>query len=367
MNTIPNLRPQLQGKTDENRANSRHSSVTWKGRLKSKPTSLGFTIIPNVVLDHSDELNDGEMRTLNLYLSMADNATGILQMGRARMADRRGRSSSSIKRHDRKLESVGHLEITHTWDYERGCPGERIIRVHRIPRPRQTVAKTVTNDPTPGVTNEPIVLINTLNSNTEVQPPYPPQAGGGEILPPVPDPQVHEALVQAREFRQQRKAERRQRRHSEARAARDSKPKTRMGRAVAHVMRCCGVCPSMWGTRLAVQTSIEKWLQLNPGGEIERAVCKLIAAWKGYSASSHLLEYPCGIKTYFAECRWIEGVTRYDARSLRRRAEVLVGMADDPSPLLSLDVGALKNKIMAMCSGIDLGDEYENGESYEDE
>ena len=309
----------------------------WRGRGISRPGSTSYTAVPNTVLDHSDDLNDGVMRTLTLYLSMADYTTGELQAGRAELARRRNRSVPTLKRHDAILAERGHLEVRATWDAQRGCNGKRILIVHKVPK---VVEKKNTVDPTPMVTDDPLYLILTTPlSTTERQTPLPPKGGGefsqsqteNEPQKPKPSHDVHEALRVAREQREQRRTERRaarppRRSYREARRhvreARGGDPM--VAAAVTYIMRSIGLSPALRASRQAIQNSVERWIS-DYGGAANVAAVKLTGLWKDYQAMSRLLDYPCGVVTWFGECRWVKGVENHEVRSLQRRLEASVG------------------------------------------
>jgi hypothetical protein len=83
----------------------------------------------------------------------------------------------------------------------------------------------------------------------------------------------------------------------------------------------------------------------------EAAANALVGRWLGYAAMSRNLEYPCGMRTWFGDCRWAD-VKPSETRQLRSRFEVTVGTYRPP---VVVDMVALREKMKALLGDFDEG------------
>jgi hypothetical protein len=209
-----------------------------------------------------------------------------------------------------------------------------------------------------GDTNVRVKPLLKREKQTTTTTPLPPK-GGSEVevvervepQRPQPSADLHRALQEAREFRAQRKAGRRAERHESARESKRSRREpSPVQKAVRHVMAILRVCPGLWATRSAIQASVERWMQERKVSA-DAAASALIARWKDYALLSRALEYPCGMRTWFGECRWGE-TSPSMVRSLRRRSGASVGSYRPPK---AIDVVALREKMKALLGDFDEG------------
>jgi hypothetical protein len=201
------------------------------------------------------------------------------------------------------------------------------------------------------------VVLKAENKNIQRQllPPTP-LAGGGEAIAevvrieperPTPDAEVHAALQAARELRTQRKAERRQRRYAGARErrVRRCEEPTPVKRAVTTIMAVLRVCPSLWGTRRAIQTSVERLMEVEKV-PAERTPGMLMGAWKDYCEWTRSSEYACGLMTWFGQCRWQDGGLPKDVlRAMKRAQDASVGRYEPPNQPRIIDLKAVREKM----------------------
>lgn len=183
---------------------------------------------------------------------------------------------------------------------------------------------------------------------------------------PSVDPEVHDALAQARELRALRKAERRQKRYERGRkerSARRSAKQTPVQQAVRHIMVVLRVCPGLWGTRSAIQSSVERWMK-EYGQSAEHAANGLIARWKDYDRWRNYLEYPCGMMTWFGTWRWLEKIDRYVLRRMNQATEASIG-SYIPKP--HVDAEKLREKMSSLLGGFDGEEGTFEGDAEEDQ
>lgn len=112
--------------------------------------------------------------------------------------------------------------------------------------------------------------------------------------------------------------------------------------AVTYIMRSIGLSPALRASRQAIQNSVERWIS-DYGGAADVAAVKLTGLWKDYQAMSRLLDYPCGVVTWFGECRWVKGAGNHEVRSLQRRLEASVGSRPP-----GVDLAGAKAKLAAL-------------------
>lgn len=168
---------------------------------------------------------------------------------------------------------------------------------------------------------------------------------------PTPDPEVHRALVQARELRTQRKAERRQQRYAGAKERRRSRRCEELSpvqAAVRHVMTVLRFCPALWATREAVRTSVTRWMEERRVGP-ERAANGLIAAWKDHESLRGLVDYWAAELTWFGQCRWLYP-SASELDSLSRMSSASVGTYVAPQ---RVDLEGLREKMRALIGDFD--------------
>lgn len=295
-------------------------------------------------------------RTYDLLRSMCHPQTRLCFPAYSQIAKERGITRRTAIRHVAAIGKVGLLQK------ECRPAGYRSHRSNafRLPDPTPDFLATLLS--LPSDTKVTVKLLPERKNKQPLLPPTPLPGGGACVAPshPVPSAEVHQALQQARAFRAQRKAERRQRRYSAAREARRSRGEaTPVQRAVRHAMAALGVSPGLWSTRLALQTSVERWMREYGVGP-EAAVNGLVGRWKDYHHGVRWrLEYPCGMLTWFGECRWLGSLPKQVERELQREAQARIGMPDEPAPTVRIDLAALQAKITTLLESWD-GDEGED-------
>ena len=339
-------------------ANKQHKFSDENPRKRCVSANIGHRFTKRV---HGLDLFIPKAHLRDSYLMMQEtmslqNRTSF--SGVSEFAERGSRDVRTIQRHLAALVGLGVVVRTfrkasrgsnHTSRYTFPILNEDFLLQRYLPGGGDT---NVTVKPLPE------------EKHTTTTTPLPPK-GGGEVHSlavdrtepqrPVPSAEVHEALQQARELRAQRKTERRSRRHERARESKHSRPEpSPVQQAVRHVMVVLRVCPGLWATRSAIQTSVERWM-------VERQVCAeaaanaLIARWKDYELLSRRLEYPCGMLLWFGGCRWLT-VAPSTVRELYRQSEASVGAYRPPPPSVKMD--DLREKLRVMLEGVDLeGDE----------
>jgi hypothetical protein len=115
-------------------------------------------------------------------------------------------------------------------------------------------------------------------------------------------------------------------------------------------MQILGLSPALTATRAAIAHSIARYTA-DTGAAIERAANALIARWKDYEQAARGLAYPCGLLTWFGECRW-----KRPAPSPRHgRPDASIGMERAPAP--ALDLEALQAKTRALIDAAELEDD----------
>jgi hypothetical protein len=291
--------------------------------------------------------------TYHLYASLAHQTTRLCFPSHQEVADELQIDRSTVKRHARLIVKAGLIEKEVR---PKGVEGRKFndSNAYRVPEPTPEFIAILLHRG--GVTGDPQVL-NPENKNKQQQIPPTPRVGGGECIQPErvepkrpePSAELHQALQEARAARFQRKAERRQQRHSGARERKRHSAATPVQRAVRHVMTVLRVCPSLWATRAAIQTSVERWVQ-EKRVEPDAAANALIGRWLGYRAMSAMMEYPCGLLTWFGECRWLRDLPKHTHREFQRLNEAAVGSYQ---PTKAVDVAALREKMKALTEAFD--------------
>jgi hypothetical protein len=251
----------------------------------------------------------------------------------ADMAERLGCSVSTIQNLKRKLQKAGLAEVT----LRPTGKASNLTNASYFP----VIDKSF-------LAARGIVRVGTkscrvkqdLDLKNKSNTPLPPKGGGVVVHPeperiasPTPTPEVHEALRQAREFRAQRKAERRATRRPRVsyRAARKQIREAHGGSfderaAVAYVMQVLGVSTALWRSRMAIQTSVQRWVgTIHEPERYHRAAIALAGHWKEYLERRPLLHYPCSLLTFFGECRWAEDIPMHEKRSIRARLKASEG------------------------------------------
>lgn len=330
MNKTTSCRHELQ-KVSVETSVTKSAPSGWRGRYGAAGSGRTKRV-PLSWYDRETNVKKGPRDTLAALWSHSHFTTDTIQAGYARIAEIAGCCETTAKKHIALLKTEGHLIGWRQYDFARKCYGETVYKVVLFPDKKH---------PTPQAENDP--PFNSFNpvveSLKDKDTPLPPKGGGdvqflnqNEPQRPKPDPETHEALRAARELRAQRRAERRasrpqRRSYREARKsvrAAQEGPLTVRG-AVAYIMRSCGFSPALHATRLAVQTSVEKWVRDDWHGGIDAAAVRITKFWKDYQYRSRLLDYPCGALTWFGECRWAEDWPKHEQRSLEAAVEASVG------------------------------------------
>ena len=263
------------------------------------------------------------------YLAMQKSMNPLTRTSVASMKTIASHMGVSVRAAQRRVRAYEELGVVRTERRRSGCRSnltsvytfpvldENFLRSRRqgdgvvdaTVKPRKILEQTTTSTPPTPLRGE---VCDTRSAPIATEPQR-----------PTPDPEAHKALVQARELRTQRKAERRQRRYAGAqeRRSRRCEQPSPVQAAVRHVMTVLRFCPALVGTRLAVQTSLVRWMEERRVGP-ERAANGLIAAWKDYEGLR--LEYACGELTWFGQCRWLNP-SPSELRELRRMSEASIG------------------------------------------
>jgi hypothetical protein len=209
-------------------------------------------------------------------------------------------------------------------------------------------------------------VLKALKTKTTPLPPTADAAGDGELsIPetkepekPQPSAEVHEALAEARRFRQERNRQRRMRRYEQNRERwvnRRQKPQTLQGEAARHILGLLGIPLSMTATREAVERSAGEWMRQKDCGVVA-AVNGLMRAWRDYETTcwDWRIEYPCGMLTWFGECRW-QKKYEHEWREIFGRQDAVTGFWwNKPRPV---DTEAVWAKMKAL--GVSRDDEEE--------
>ena len=97
--------------------------------------------------------------------------------------------------------------------------------------------------------------------------------------------------------------------------------------------------------RLALQTSVERYMR-DYSHPAETAANRLIAQWRSYEIDSQRFrfEYPCGIVTFFRECRWAK-VPPHERRAVELKLNMLAGAHITPQPI---NLALLKAKMASL-------------------
>jgi hypothetical protein len=216
---------------------------------------------------------------------------------------------------------------------------------------------------------KPLKALKLKSKNITPLPPTADAAGDGEpSIPeteepekPKPSAEVHEALAEARRFRQERNRQRRMRRYEQNRERwvnRRQKPQTPQSEAARHILGLLGIALSMTATREAVERSAGEWMR-QKGCGIEAAVNGLLAAWKDYETTcwDWRAEYPCGMLTWFGECRWQKEYT-HEWREIEGRRAAATG-SSKPSSRFCGNMAALREKTSALLAQFGMQEDYE--------
>jgi hypothetical protein len=291
-----------------NKLNSRG----WRGRGVCRPDSKGFSMIPNVLLDHSEDLPPSCRFNMLRIRSMAHNQGGYVEASYDELGQRFGTSRSTAKIHMGLMAKAGYIEIQHVFDPATGCYSKNRYIVFTVrQKPTQVVENKSVDDSRGRVMNEPTALIKTVSANTELQTPLPPQGGNGvcESSParPVPSREVHDSLQQARELRAQRKAEKRVSRYraNAERPRRHCKPLTPVQEAAVEVMRLCGVVETGEKIRDGIASAIALAMARDGVTMAKSYVERMVVAWYAY-LDDPFLSFRYGIENFFSRGLWVD-------------------------------------------------------------
>jgi len=279
--------------------------LSWRGRRSS---GKGYTLSLNALHD-ADDLTPLQKGVLGIILSHTHNETGAVRMGPARLAEWTDKSSSQAKRYLRDLVELGYLTKASMWDEENECWGESIYWVNLRPQKRAEeihapVEVPAKNDPTPGVINDPVVLINYSSLKTETQ----------------TTPQAAEEVCVSPSRSEAPKPEPRRHEHHHPPKQRPCRPILNAFQVAAvEVMRLCGVVETNWRTRDGIASAIALRVD-SCEAMARRCVEDAVIAWKTYLDDVQLLRCPLGIEQFFVQGLWLDRrLWRYDQDVIDRQ------------------------------------------------
>jgi hypothetical protein len=153
-----------------------------------------------------------------------------------------------------------------------------------------------------------------------------------------------------RQLRQQQQQQRPRGRHVHHHTPRQRRPRclTPEAQAALAIMAALRFSPALSGTREAIKTAVELWMDLHPGKGPEWAVNPLVAVWKDYKAAAPWLKYHWGAMSFFGEHHWPDpGSWPVDLQALRMAREASVGTYRPP-PAARVDLAAVRAKTAAL-------------------